>query len=760
MTATTAPRLVTALSTVPRLLLVAAVLLGALFTGAAPASAHAALTGSDPKDGAVVATAPKGVTLTFSEQIALGDDAIRVLEPSGARADTGELRDLCAGSVVKYGVALRAGLPDGTYTVAWRAVSADSHPIAGAFTFSIGAPSKTTVALPRQEAGGGAVGVLYGIARYVSYAGFILLVGGAAFVLACWPRGAAVRPVQRLVSRGWVALTAATLALLLLRGPYTGLDFGLGSLGAVLETKTGAALVSRLLLLGAAALFVAVLFGAWTRREEAEKKDLTFGLALGGSVIAAGIAGTWALSEHASAGLQPGIAMPVDVLHLLAMAAWLGGLAALLVALHREPSIERTAVRRFSRVAFGSVAVLAATGIYQSWRQVGSWSALTGTAYGRLLLIKVALVAVLVAVAWISRRWTRGLAETAPAVAAPAVATEAAVAAPAEAKVEGPAVAGKPTEEAEPAATTPADAKAEAPAGAEKPTGAGKPADTEEPAEAGNPADADEPAEAGKPTEEAEPAATTPTDAKAEAPADAAKPTGAGKPAEAEDPPAESEEPAEVGKPADAQGPADAGEPVAGPDEVPQERAAQLARQQAALAAARRKRARDADPGRAGLRRSVLAEAGVAVVLLAVTTVLTTTEPGRTEQEAARAQSAPSTAVPDRPVDLTLPFDTGGRGGKGTVRLTLAPGRSGTNALHVFVDGANGRRLDVPELKVSFTLEAQRIGPLPITPDRVATGHYSSERLQIPMPGEWTIRITVRTSDFDQTTIDKNVKIG
>ncbi|MFF9866603.1 copper resistance protein CopC [Streptomyces sp. NPDC013953] len=711
MTATTAPRLVTAVSTLPRLLLVAAVLLGALFTGATPASAHAALTGSDPKDGAVVATAPKGVTLTFSEQIALGDDAIRVLEPSGARADTGELRDLCAGSVVKYGVALRAGLPDGTYTVAWRAVSADSHPIAGAFTFSIGAPSKTTVALPQQEAGGGVVGVLYGIARYVSYAGFILLVGGAAFVLACWPRGAAVRPVQRLVSHGWVALTAATLALLLLRGPYTGLDFGLGPLGAVLETKTGAALVSRLLLLGAAALFVAVLFGAWTRREEAEKKDLTFGLALGGSVIAAGIAGTWALSEHASAGLQPGIAMPVDVLHLLAMAAWLGGLAALLVALHREPSIERTAVRRFSRVAFGSVAVLAATGIYQSWRQVGSWSALTGTAYGRLLLIKVALVAVLVAVAWTSRRWTRGLAETvaveaaaaAPAEAAPAE-TAPAVAASAEAKVEGPAVAGKPMEEAEPAATTPTDAKAEAQADAAKPTGAGKPA------EAGKPADAEEPAEAGKP--------------------------------------------------ADAEEPADAGEPVAGPDEVPQERAAQLARQQAALAAARRKRARDADPGRAGLRRSVLAEAGVAVVLLAVTTVLTTTEPGRTEQEAARAQSAPSTAVPDRPVDLTLPFDTGGRGGKGTVRLTLAPGRSGTNALHVFVDGANGRRLDVPELKVSFTLEAQRIGPLPITPDRVATGHYSSERLQIPMPGEWTIRITVRTSDFDQTTIDKNVKIG
>ncbi|MGI5356207.1 copper resistance CopC/CopD family protein [Streptomyces sp. CA-252508] len=635
------------------LILATAALLGSVLSGTA--SAHAALTGSTPKDGAVVATAPKDVTLTFSEQVAMGDDAIRVLEPSGKRADTGELRDLCAGAVVKYGVDLHSGLPEGTYTVAWRAVSADSHPISGAFTFSIGAPSKTTVALPKEEAGGGVVGVLYGIARYVSYGGFVLLVGGAAFVLACWPRGAAVRPLQRLVVRGWAALTAATLALLLLRAPYTGADFGPGSLGAVLETKTGAALVSRLLLLGAAALFVAVLFGAYTRpsptttlpdgasrrlpdpgEDEGEKKDLTFGLAIGGTVVAAGIAGTWALSEHASAGLQPLVAMPVDILHLLAMAAWLGGLAALLVALYREPSVEGSAVRRFSRVAFGSVVVLAATGVYQSWRQVGSWSALTGTAYGRLLLLKVALVAVLVAVAWLSRRWTRRMAETAVAAAAE-------------------------------------DAAGDADAG-----------------------DAD---------------------------------AGGG-----------------------------AAVPVTVPDDP--ERAAQLARQRAVLAAARARRARDADPERAGLRRSVLAEAGVAVVLLAVTTVLTTTEPGRTVEEAGAAQTSAPAAVPDRPLDLTLPFDTGGVNGKGTVRLTLDPGRSGRNAMHVYVDGPGGRPLDVPELKVAYTLESKQIGPLPVLPERVAAGHWSSTAVQVPMPGEWKLQVTVRTSDIDQTTIDKNVKIG
>ncbi|MGW1293222.1 copper resistance CopC/CopD family protein [Streptomyces sp. NPDC002533] len=627
---------------------------GLLLAGAGPASAHAALTGSDPSDGAVVDTAPKEVTLSFSEAIAVGDDSIRVLDPSGKRADTeAEPKDLSEGSTVRYGVSLHTGLPDGTYTVAWQAISADSHPISGAFTFSIGAPSETKVALPSREAGGGPVGVAYDIARYAAYGGFVLLVGGSAFVLVCWRGGATALPMQRLVVRGWLALTAATLAMLLLRHPYTGSGkfadvFDLAGLQSVLDTKPGAALVSRLLLLGAAALFIAVLFGTYARREdEREKKDLTFGLAVGGGVVATGIAATWAMSEHASTGIQASIAMPVDVLHLLAVAAWLGGLASLLVALYRTPDIGSAAVRRFSAVAFGSVVVLAATGIYQSWRQVGSWSALTGTRYGQLLILKVTLIAALLAVGWFSRRWTGRLTD-------PAAASE-----------------EDPGEEAE-----------------EK---AGKADDVTEDAEAGS--------ETG---------------------------------AESEDVPAD----------------------------VGPERAAQLARQRALLTATKKKRIRDADPERSGLRRSVLAEAAVAVVLLAVTTMLTSTEPGRTEEEAAGGTPAASAPAAGGPVNLSMPFDTGGQNGKGTVRIDIEPGRTGSNDLHVWIDGSDGKPMDVPELKLALTLESKDIGPLPVVPDRLAEGHWSASAVQIPMAGDWKIDVTVRTSDIDQVTIDKNAKIG
>ncbi|WP_328781682.1 copper resistance protein CopC [Streptomyces canus] len=631
MTQTIAPRVRTLV-----LLLLAAC--GLLLTTAGPASAHAALTGSDPQQGVVVDKAPDQVSLTFSEKVALSNDSLRVLDPKGKAVQQGKPFEVGG---TTYGVKVHSGLPDGTYTVTYQVVSADSHPVAGAYTFSVGAPSTTSVSVSGDTAGGGVVGWLYGFGRYMSYAGFIVLVGGAAFVLGFWQRGAGVKPMQRLVVGGWLTLTSATLLLLLLRGSYTGSGkvgdiFDLDLLGNVLQTKAGAALVSRLLLLAAAALFISVLFGAYDKREDEEKRDLTFGLAIGGTVVAAGLAASWAMAEHASVGLQAAIAMPVDVVHLLAVATWLGGLTALLVALYRSDApIESAAVRRFSQVAFGSVAALVATGVYQSWRQLGSWSAFTETRYGQLLLVKIGLVALLVGVAFVSRRWTAQLADTV---------VRQNKRAPQKERVAASA------------------------SGSGKSKGGGS------------------------------------------------------------------------------------------------KRAAQLARQQAAMDTARQKRTRDADPNRFGLRRSVLAEAGVAVVLLAVTTVLTQTEPGRTEEDAkaAKAASSSSSSSSDSSGALTLDmsFDTGGTDGKGVVTVDFDPARVGGNEMHVYVQRPNGRAFDIPEVKVALTLEAKKIGPLAITPDRIATGHWSASNVQIPMAGDWKVAVTVRTSDIDQTTVSKNAQIG
>ena len=72
----------------------------------------------------------------------------------------------------------------------------------------------------------------------------------------------------------------------------------------------------------------------------------------------------------------------------------------------------------------------------------------------------------------------------------------------------------------------------------------------------------------------------------------------------------------------------------------------------------------------------------------------------------------------------------------------------------------NGKAVDVPEVKVAFTLAAKKIGPLPVVPDHIAAGHWSASGVQIPVAGDWRIAVTVRTSDIDQVTVNKNVKIG
>ncbi|MFJ2195492.1 copper resistance CopC/CopD family protein [Streptomyces violaceusniger] len=678
-----------------------AALLCALSVGASSASAHAALTSTDPADGSVVKTAPREVTLNFSEGVLLSGDSVRVLDPKGKRVDTGKTAHV-GGKSSTAAAGLHSGLPDGTYTVAWKAVSEDSHPVSGAFTFSIGAPSRTTAKVPTGEASDSTVSTLYGIGRYAAYGGFAAMVGGSVFAGLC----RSSRPVRKIAVGGWVTVFTASLVLLLLRGPYTdgegiGGILDLGRLGDVLSTKPGAALLSRLLLLGAAAVFLAVLFGSYTRRtgeREADarrRQDLAFGLGFGGTVMAVGLSATWAMAEHASVGLQRQLAMPVDMIHLIAVGVWLGGLASLAVTLRAGEPIGRAAVRRFSRLAFGSVVALVVTGLYQSWRQVGSWGALTDTEYGRWLLVKVGLVAVLLGIAAISRRWTGRLTD---ATADTAEETDA------EAEAES-------ASEAAPAASAASEAEATAEAEAE--------AGTKAAVKAG--------------VKAAQPVRTAAADAAVDTPADAETESG--------------------------DGPGDGAGSDAADDDP--ERAAQLARQRAAKDKTATLRERDADRERSALRRSVIAETIVAVVLLAVATVLSGTQPGRAETEQASASATkPGGQLNVDPVSVLVPYNTGPKSGRGKAVVMIEPALPGDNELHVFTTDLADRPVDVPEVKLSLTLKSKGIGPLRIPLERLSTGHWSAKTVQLPMAGTWQLSLTVRTSDIDQVTETRNVKVA
>ncbi|MFJ5996740.1 copper resistance protein CopC [Streptomyces sp. NPDC092370] len=404
-----------------------------LLAGAAPASAHAALRATDPDDGSVLRQAPRHVTLTFTESVGLLDDSFRVFGPDQRRVHTGEATHADGRSDTAR-VGLPGKLAQGTYTVAWRVVSADSHPVSGAFSFSVGKRSATTFQADTGPPEDPLTRGLHDAARYLAYLAAALLVGMAAFALLCRP--ADTSPLRRPLTAAWWTLLGSTAALLLLRAPYesgTGpaSAFDASALGRTLTGRPGEALLARLVVLLLTAVFLVRLAG---RRERRGPATLATGTAL-----AAALALTWAAAEHASAGIQVPLAMTSSVLHLLATGVWLGGLVALLLTLRRASDDLAEVVPRFSRIAFASVTVLAVTGLYQSWRGLGSLFALTNTSYGRLLLAKLAGVAVLLLVAGYSRRWTQRLA-------APAAAVRAAVPARVPQPVGAPAEHGEPGE--------------------------------------------------------------------------------------------------------------------------------------------------------------------------------------------------------------------------------------------------------------------------------------------------------------------------
>ncbi|MDX2710200.1 hypothetical protein PV350_46645, partial [Streptomyces sp. PA03-6a] len=154
-------------------------------------------------------------------------------------------------------------------------------------------------------------------------------------------------------------------------------------------------------------------------------------------------------------------------------------------------------------------------------------------------------------------------------------------------------------------------------------------------------------------------------------------------------------------------------------------------------------------PARPALRRWVAAETLVGVCILAITAVLTSTEPARTQESAAAAPPA-----------VELPFDTHGTRGRGTVTAVVDPGRSGANAVNVSVTRPGGDMLDVPEVQVALTLKAQGIGPLRAPVRRLSAGRWTTSGFQVPVSGTWDLAVTVRTSEIDQITVRGRVRIG
>ena len=381
------------LSSWNRLALGLAVLVGSLALLARPAGAHATLVGTTPSTDAVLDDIPAAVRLEFDEPVSTLQGGVRVLGPTGERVDLGLVESEGDQTVV---VAPIDSDRRGTYTVAWRTVSEDGHDLSGSFVFHVG---EQTGAVDVAEADTAASEVAAGVGRFAAFAGS-LATAGAILVAGL---ASLERPVtRRAAAVAAVAATAAAVGVAVVLVAETAQVTGRSLPDAVgltpdivAETRTGLLQAVRLALV----LIAAVAAGLAVIRSAA--------LPVAGAAIM-GVLGVTAAAGHAWTAPERWLAVTVDLVHLVAVAVWVGGFTTLLFVLGVTAD-RRSLGRRFSATALVAAAAAGATGIAAAAIQIRSVEALTATDYGRLVLVKVLGFAALVSFGWINRSRLVGL---------------------------------------------------------------------------------------------------------------------------------------------------------------------------------------------------------------------------------------------------------------------------------------------------------------------------------------------------------------
>ncbi|MDF2846372.1 MAG: hypothetical protein K0R97_354 [Oerskovia sp.] len=368
-----------------------------MLASASPAAAHAVIVDSDPRDGSVVEDSPALLTLTFNEPVQVPPGGVALLDAAGTAV---AVTPTAVDSRVE--IAVPAVLDDGTYVVSWRVTSGDTHPVAGAFTFSVGAPSDT-VAAPPEPSTSAAVSTLRRASQALVYVGTLGVAGLVVFELLLLDATPGAMPVlRRRLDRTRRGLAVLAGAGLLVSVPVTAVwQAGRGA-DALLEPEVWTAALGSesalAALLGLVGLVVATVLCPLAGR--ATRRRWPVPLALGAAAVAST---SLTVVGHARTFGPAWLVLGADVLHVAAGSVWFGGIVGLCLLLARSSgaSAQRSArtVLHFSTVGAWLVLALALSGVLLVWRILGSLDALVTTGYGRTLLVKVALALSLVAIA-------------------------------------------------------------------------------------------------------------------------------------------------------------------------------------------------------------------------------------------------------------------------------------------------------------------------------------------------------------------------
>ena len=337
----------------------------------AAASAHANLVRTVPADRAALSQAPGQILVVFDDVVRVGPGNEAVRNGAGS---------ILAGAPLAQGktlaLPLRSNLGDGDYSVRWSIISDDGHEEQGVLAFAVGSAPPP---VPTLRAGG-RVGFTVVLTRWLFFSGLLMAAGLALFDVVVW------RPVARRgLPTGWIAIGLAAVfvsASALVHQTHAGAST---RFGLVIVISAGVAAA------GATAAAVATV----------DRTAAPFALVLALALLPAPT-----LAGHSLDAGRSWVDAPIDFLHVLAVAFWLGGLAALAVIVPRVKvarGLAGAAARRFSRLALVAVLLIAATGVGRALAELWSVSQLWTTGYGRALVVKTALFGVLVVLGWLSR---------------------------------------------------------------------------------------------------------------------------------------------------------------------------------------------------------------------------------------------------------------------------------------------------------------------------------------------------------------------
>ncbi|MFE6137157.1 copper resistance CopC/CopD family protein [Bacillus sp. NPDC057893] len=357
------------------------------------ASAHAYVVKSNPTENEKLKKAPSVVKIEFDEDIQVSHfNTLYVRDTSGKRVDLKDAHiDKRNKKLLEAG--LKENLQNGLYSIQWKVISADGHPIQGVIPFQVGLAESGAEDVQVEEMGYiPQVDMIMG--RGILYTSFALFLGVLFFNLIMYKENA-IEVRSRSKKIIWISLFGIFISLLFNLPLQAKINADVSWLEAfdpllLKETlqlsvfgyvwKTQMVLISMLMI---------VTYFAVKREKLSSFKVWSLPI-----VLFIGLLVMKAFNSHAYGSKFKDVAVVMDFLHLFAASLWIGGLSSIILLLRKEDDKWTKywdAIKRFSPWATGAVIVLLITGLFNSTFFIPAIHSLFDTKYGLALLTKILL---------------------------------------------------------------------------------------------------------------------------------------------------------------------------------------------------------------------------------------------------------------------------------------------------------------------------------------------------------------------------------